>query len=175
MSNIEPDCTVYCPMVIKILNSCPSRIITLNPSQMSNEDVFEIFMVLLSTSPYLLSFLILISTTYFRTARGSVILMMIFFQNMIIEVLKGSLRDPRPNFKCNQQFGNPSNHATFFSSLITWIVMEHLLLERRFRFQYNSLKFLLISAFPFILYSRVYLKYHTQEQVKFNLFFILDF
>jgi hypothetical protein len=83
----------------------------------------------------------------------------------MIELIKGVLRDPRPNFICNQQFGNPSNHATFFSSLITWIFMEQVLLESKLRFSKVLLKLFLIVIYPFILYSRIYLNYHTFEQV----------
>jgi len=83
----------------------------------------------------------------------------------MIELMKGLLRDPRPNFICNQQFGNPSNHATFYSSLITMLCMEYVLLESKFRLSNIFLKFLLIIIYPFILYSRIYLNYHNIEQV----------
>ncbi len=89
----------------------------------------------------------------------------------MIELMKGLLRDPRPNFICNQQFGNPSNHATFYSSLITMLFMEYVLLESKFRLSNFFLKLLLIIIYPFILYSRIYLNYHTIEQV-INIFYI---
>jgi membrane-associated phospholipid phosphatase len=161
---MEIDCSVYCPIFLKMLNSCPSKNLSIR-SLDNNDELFEILMVLLSVSPYVVSFLILVSIPLFKTTRSAFILLMIFGQNFIIEILKGSLRDPRPNFKCNQQFGNPSNHATFYSSLATWILMEHILLDAKFRFKYASIKLLLFVSYPFILYSRIYLKYHSGEQV----------
>ena len=161
---MEIDCSVPCPIFLKILNSCPSRPIDI--FQIGQAELFEIAMVMLSMSPYIASFLCLLSTTYYKTTRGVVILMMIISQNFMIEIIKGSLRDPRPNYKCNKQFGNPSNHATFFTSLIIWVLMEQFLLHRRFRFSNLALKLLLFFSFPFIIYSRVYLNYHSTEQVE---------
>jgi membrane-associated phospholipid phosphatase len=160
---MEIDCSVPCPIYLKMLNSCPSKKISLFNSEWEN--LFELVMVALSISPYAISFLFLVGTTYYKTTRGVVIFVMIFAQNLIIEFLKGSLRDPRPNFKCNQQFGNPSNHATFYTSLMAWVIMEHLMLEKKFRFSNWMIKILLFVAYPFILYSRIYLNYHSQEQV----------
>jgi hypothetical protein len=87
------------------------------------------------------------------------------FKNFIIEFLKNSLRDPRPNFSCNQQFGNPSNHATFFTSLITWMIMEYILLDAKFRYSHTLSKLALLVFYPFIIYSRIYLKYHSVDQI----------
>ena len=83
--------------------------------------------------------------------------------------MKNILRDPRPNFECNKQYGNPSNHAVFYSALLTWFIAEHFYCEKKFRFKYNSIKILCFLITPFILYSRIYLNYHTREQVKINL------
>jgi hypothetical protein len=66
---------------------------------------------------------------------------------------------------CNKQFGNPSNHATFYTSLIGWMIMENIFLEAAFRFKNNLLKLGLYVSFPFILYSRIYLNYHFKYQV----------
>jgi hypothetical protein len=165
---MEIDCTVPCPVYLKMLNSCPSKQVSL--FSLDPDNLFELLMVALSISPYLTSFLFLVSTIYFKTTRGVVIFVMIFAQNLMIEFLKGSLRDPRPNFRCNQQFGNPSNHATFFTSLISWIIMEHIILIKRFRFSFWPIKLILIFAYPFILYSRIYLNYHSSEQVNLIIF-----
>jgi hypothetical protein len=165
---MEIDCSILCPTFLKMLNSCPSK--NINLLEINKDNMFEIVMVLLSVSPYVLCFLILLSVLTFRTTRSVIILMMIFGQNFVIEFLKGALRDPRPNFKCNQQFGNPSNHATFYTSIITWMVMELINLDKKFRFPYTSLKILLILVYPFILFSRVYLNYHSIEQVSYYIF-----
>jgi len=159
------DCSIYCPTFLKMLNSCPSIHLPLSHEIFGSEKLFEIFMVLLSTSPYVTSFLFVISSTYFKTTRSVMVLLMIFIQNFIVEFLKNALRDPRPNYECNKQFGNPSNHATFFSSLITWMIMEYIILDHKHRFSQVLFILLLIAAFPFIIYSRIYLKYHSFEQI----------
>jgi hypothetical protein len=72
------DCDVSCPILIKVLNSCPSR--NIDYFSFANEDLLELSMVLLSTTPYFLSFIFLLSTMYYRTTRSVVIIMMIFLQ-----------------------------------------------------------------------------------------------
>jgi hypothetical protein len=72
------DCDVNCPIFIKVLNSCPSKNIEI--FGFTNDDLFEMAMVVLSTSPYILSFMFLLSTMYYRTTRSVIIIMMIFIQ-----------------------------------------------------------------------------------------------
>ena len=77
------DCSVACPNFIRVLNSCPSR----NINGISSDDAFEIAMVILSMSPYVLSFLIMITTIYFRTIKSVLIMMMIFIGVSIFNIL----------------------------------------------------------------------------------------
>lgn len=86
-------------------------------------------------------------------------------QNFCLEIIKNTFKDPRPNHTCNRQFGNPSNHATFFTSLIVWTIMEKICLEKAFRFKNNLVKIMLYISFPLVLYSRIYLNYHFVYQV----------
>jgi hypothetical protein len=160
---MDIDCSVPCPVFIKMLNSCPSK--PINLFDLNIETYFEVLMVLLSMSPYFISFILLLSASYYKTTRSVFLFIMIFGQNFVIEVIKGVLRDPRPNHKCNQQFGNPSNHATFYSSLITWILMELIMLKSKYRLDGTKIKLSLFIVYPFILYSRIYLNYHSFEQV----------
>src|SRR5690606_16528806 len=122
---LEYDCTIYCPNFLKMLNSCPSKPITIFP--FASSDIFEAIMCLLSLSPYPIIFTMLISCLYYRTTRGVLMFMMIFIQNFIVEFLKNNLKDPRPNYNCNLQYGNPSNHATFFTSFVSWVCMEYIM------------------------------------------------
>jgi hypothetical protein len=161
---MEIDCSVPCPFYLKTLNSCPTKNISIYEIPTA-DTLYELAMVGLSISPYFTSFLLLISVCLFRTTRGVLIMMMIFMQNMIIEFLKGNLRDPRPNYECNKQFGNPSNHACFYTSLTVWMALELIFLERKYRFSSTLLKSLLFIISPLILYSRIYLNYHSVEQV----------
>jgi membrane-associated phospholipid phosphatase len=82
-------------------------------------------------------------------------------------MLKNIFKDPRPNFACNQQYGNPSNHAVFYSSMLVWFLCEQFYLNKKYRFKYNSIKLFFVLLTPFVLYSRIYLNYHKFEQVIF--------
>lgn len=79
--------------------------------------------------------------------------------------MKKILKDPRPNFECNKQFGNPSNHAVFYSGLLTWFICEYFFCEKKYRFKYTSIKILFFLITPFVFYSRIYLNYHNTKQV----------
>jgi hypothetical protein len=90
---------------------------------------------------------------------------MVLIQNFMVEFLKNNLRDPRPNFKCNHQFGNPSNYTCFYTCIIVWFILEGFFTEKKYQFKYNKFLFPLFIAYPFIIYSRYYLHYHTIEQI----------
>jgi membrane-associated phospholipid phosphatase len=178
MTNVIHDinCNIPCNIILKAFNSCP---INDSLQKFLSYDFFfhftkrsdsiniltDVLLILLSISPYVLSFLILLNTIYYKTLRSFLIMLMFFFQNFVVEILKNNLKDPRPNYLCSKQFGNPSNHAVFFSSLLMWIILEYFYLKPK---HYNNnllLKFVLFLTLPFILYSRIYLKYHTLEQI----------
>ena len=166
------DCSLPCPHIFKTFNSCPQRLLVFTqPHLFSTEDWLEILLMIFSSSPYILSFIILINTVIYKTTRSFFIVLMIFGQNFIVEILKNGLRDPRPNYLCSKQFGNPSNHAVYFASLLSWTFLENIYLEKNFCYQNTFHKIILIVLYPIILYSRYHLKYHTLEQL-FNGFLI---
>lgn len=157
------DCSVPCHPIVKILNSCPNK--PINLSNPSSGDIHEIIMVFLSMSPYFISFGTLLVTTYFRTTRSIFILMMVFLQNFLTEVMKNNLKDLNPNHKCSQQYANPSNHASFLTSLLLWFFMDEINTPKKYEFKSKKYAFIFIFFYPFIIYSRVYLYYHSWEQI----------
>lgn len=170
--DVEIDCYVKCPMILRSFNSCPSitvfksnSIFDIDPEKLNPRVLEEIIYIVFSTFPYLLSFYFLINAVLFKTSRGVLILLLCCLENFVIEVLKNALRDPRPNYKCNQQFGNPSNHAVFFSALVTWTICEKFFLETEYQLKNNLAKITLYICFPLILLSRYKLKYHNIEQI----------
>lgn len=158
------DCSVYCPFLVRQLNSCPKREINFNDYPLS-ENLFEIFMVLLSFTPYFLSFVHFINTAYYKTSRSAMVLIMLYSQSIAIKIIKDIYMEPRPNFKCNHQYGNPSNHSTFFASLIMWTILELIYLDERYRYNNIVAKGALYIFSPLVFYSRFYLKYHSIRQV----------
>lgn len=168
-SNIDNtiDCSIPCFPFFKIFNSCPTRPISLELLINNHDprDLEELFYMIVSVTPYLLSFVFLVSLILYKTSRLLLVVIMCFFQNFIVEILKNALKDPRPNFNCNKQYGNPSNHAVYFSCLIFWNFMEWFSLEKKYRYQSTFNKLLLFTITPFIIIARYKLKYHTIEQL----------
>lgn len=75
------DCNISCPILLRVLNSCPTR--NIDPFNITIDDIFELFMVILSTSPYIISFFLILSTIYFRTTKSVLVVMMIFIEVLI--------------------------------------------------------------------------------------------
>lgn len=160
------NCNIQCFPILKVFNSCPTRDLSLMLLFNGDlNDFLEIIYVILSTTPYILSFTFLTYLILYKTSRLFFIVVMCFMQNFIVEILKNSIKDPRPNYKCNKTFGNPSNHAVFFSSLSFWILMEVINLEKKFQYSNLKNKVMLIIFTPLILFARYKLKYHTIEQL----------
>ena len=90
-----------------------------------------------------------------------------FTENFLIKLFKDIFRDPRPNYNCTKQFGNPANHSTFFSSLIIWFALEYIYLESKYRINKVYI-FLIIIITPFVLIARIYLLYQNKIQVFLN-------
>ena len=157
------DCSIPCPLIIKTLSSCPSRII--NFDYPTSQDFHEISMVLLSCTPYPTCFFILLLGSYFRTTRMLLIFIMEVIQNFLVNIIKNIIQDPRPNFKCNHQFGNPSNHASFYTCIVIWFIIEEIFTHSKKQFKFKKLLVPLYIVYPFILYSRYYLNYHSMEQI----------
>lgn len=83
---MEVDCTVPCFTLFKILNSCPRHQLKLSLLlQFDKNQIFELCMVLLSTSPYFFCFVILLLCALVRTTRCIFLLMMIFIQVNLIK------------------------------------------------------------------------------------------
>lgn len=182
MSNVIHDinCNIPCNFILKAFNSCPINdsiqiflssdfLFHFTTRKDSLNVIADIFYILLSTSPYIFSFILLLNTIYYKTLRSFLLMMMFFFQNFVVEILKNNLKDPRPNYLCSKQFGNPSNHAVFFSSLIIWNILEYFYIKSKYN-KNSLMKILLFSMYPFIMYSRIYLKYHTLEQILSGIF-----
>ena len=54
--------------------------------------------------------------------------------------MKKLLKDPSPNFEFNKLYGIPSNHAVFYSAILTSFICEYFYCEKKFRFKYTSNK-----------------------------------
>ena len=157
------DCSIPCNFIFKTLSSCPTKIMDLK--NLNSSDYYEIFMILLSSTAYPCCFFILLCGSYFKTTRLILIFIMQVLQNFLINILKDLIKDPIPNFKCNKEFGYPSNHSSFYTCLIIWFIIEEIFTERKKQFKYKILLVPLYIIYPFIVYSRYYLNYHSMKQV----------
>ena len=93
-------------------------------------------------------------------------------KNFFIKLIKDIFRDPRPNYICTKQFGNPANHSTFFLSIISWYALEYIYLDSKYRIKEIYI-LLLILFTPIALYARIHLLYQNLNQV--NLLVIIDY
>lgn len=166
------DCNVLCPFVLKLFNSCPSKplftgnsLLSYNYASLNLMLIEETVLILMSTLPYILTFVFLISTIIHKTSRLFGLLLLSIIQNFIAQLLKNIIKDPRPNFKCNRQYGNPSNHAIFFASMLAWIIMENIYLKKKYINNNKKYTFLLFTSLPLVIYARYKLNYHSIEQL----------
>ena len=161
--NKDIDCSIPCSIFLYYMSSCPTK--TINYFRPSSNDLKEMFMILLSLTPYPTVFLLLCLTAYFRTSRNALILIMVFIENFTVISLKSIISEPRPNYLCNAEYGYPSNHASFFTCILFWFIAEEIWTPKFNQFKYKSYLIPFIIIYPLILYSRYYLNYHNFGQI----------
>ena len=155
------NCSIPCLKLVDLSSACPTREISIkNP-----KDWFEIFLILLSMSPYPFVFILCLLTLFKRTTRIAFVVIMLFFDFFFINVVKNIIKEPRPNYECNHEYGNPSNHTCVYTSIIFWFVMEKIFLKKIYQFKNNKLLLFFIALYPFVLYSRFDLNYHYMSQI----------
>lgn len=161
--NKNIDCSIPCNIFLYFMCCCPTKVINYFPP--SSKDLTEIFMILLSATPYPTVFILLCLAAYFRTSRSVLILLMIFLENFTVMALKNIIQEPRPNYLCNAEYGYPSNHTCFFTCLLFWFIAEEIFTPEFFQFKYKLYLIPFVLIYPFILYSRYYLNYHSLSQI----------
>ena len=161
--NKNIDCSIPCNIFLYFMSSCPTKTISYFPP--SSNDLMEIFMILLSLTPYPTVFLLLCLAAYFHTSRSVLILIMVFIENFTVISLKSIIGEPRPNYLCNAEYGYPSNHSCFFTCILFWFIAEEIWTPEFYQCKYKSYLIPFGIIYPFILYSRYYLNYHSLGQI----------
>ena len=161
--NKNIDCSVPCNILLYLLSCCPTKRVNFFPP--SSQDLIEIIMILLSATPYPTVFLFLCFSAYFRTSRSVLMLIMLFIENFMVITLKSIIQEPRPNYLCNAEYGYPSNHTCFFTCILFWFICEEIFTPEFFQFKYKLCLIPFAFIYPFILYSRYYLNYHSFDQI----------
>ena len=167
------DCSIPCNIILYFASSCPTKSINFIPK--SSSDFFEIIMILLSLTPYPIVFLLLCLAAYLRTSRSVFLLGLVFIENILVSFLKIIIQEPRPNYLCNNEYGFPSNHSCFFTCLLFWFILEEFYIQKSLQFKYKNIIFMIFVIYPFILYSRYYLNYHSIGQIIGGLIFGIIF
>ena len=167
------DCSIPCNIILYFASSCPTKSINFIPK--SSSDFFEIIMILLSLTPYPIVFLLLCLAAYLRTSRSVFLLGLVFIENILVSFLKIIIQEPRPNYLCNNEYGFPSNHSCFFTCLLFWFILEEFYIQKNLQFKYKNIIFMIFVIYPFILYSRYYLNYHSIGQIIGGLIFGIIF
>ena len=157
------DCSIPCNIIFYFCSCCPTKIINyFSPSQ---SDFIEISMIALSLTPYPVVFLLLCLAAYLRTSRSLLLLALVFIENFIVVALKLIIQEPRPNYLCNYEYGFPSNHSCFFTCILFWFILEEFYTPKVLQIKYKSILIIFAIIYPFILYSRYYLHYHSIKQI----------
>ena len=167
------DCSIPCNIILYFASSCPTKSINFIPK--SSSDFFEIIMILLSLTPYPIVFILLCLAAYLRTSRSVFLLGLVFIENILVSFLKIIIQEPRPNYLCNNEYGFPSNHSCFFTCLLFWFILEEFYIQKSLQFKYKNIIFMIFVIYPFILYSRYYLNYHSIGQIIGGLIFGIIF
>ena len=167
------DCSIPCNIILYFASSCPTKSINYLPR--SSSDFLEIIMILLSLTPYPIVFILLCLAAYLRTSRSVFLLGLVFIENILVSFLKIIIQEPRPNYLCNNEYGFPSNHSCFFTCLLFWFILEEFYIQKSLRFKYKNIIFMIFVIYPFILYSRYYLNYHSIGQIIGGLIFGIIF
>ena len=167
------DCSIPCNIILYFASSCPTKSINFIPK--SSSDFFEIIMILLSLTPYPIVFILLCLAAYLRTSRSVFLLGLVFIENILVSFLKIIIQEPRPNYLCNNEYGFPSNHSCFFTCLLFWFILEEFYIQKILHFKYKNIIFMIFVIYPFILYSRYYLNYHSIGQIIGGLIFGIIF
>ena len=167
------DCSIPCNIILYFASSCPTKSINFIPK--SSSDFFEIIMILLSLTPYPIVFILLCLAAYLRTSRSVFLLGLVFIENILVSFLKIIIQEPRPNYLCNNEYGFPSNHSCFFTCLLFWFILEEFYIQKSLLFKYKNIIFMIFVIYPFILYSRYYLNYHSIGQIIGGLIFGIIF
>ena len=167
------DCSIPCNIILYFASSCPTKSINFIPK--SSSDFFEIIMILLSLTPYPIVFILLCLAAYLRTSRSVFLLGLVFIENILVSFLKIIIQEPRPNYLCNNEYGFPSNHSCFCTCLLFWFILEEFYIQKSLRFKYKYIIFMIFVIYPFILYSRYYLNYHSIGQIIGGLIFGIIF
>jgi membrane-associated phospholipid phosphatase len=157
------DCSIACNILLSLMSCCPTKELHYFPPSLG--DLTELFMILLSATPFPTVFLLLCLAAYCRTSRSCLLLIMIFLEYFIVIALKEIIRDPRPNYLCNQEYGYPSGHSCFFSCLLFWFITEEICAPESYQFKYRLYLIPFGLIYPFLLYSRYYLNYHSLGQI----------
>lgn len=161
--NKNVDCSIPCNFFLYFMSCCPTKEINYFPPYKS--DLIELSMILLSSTPYPVVFLLVCLAAYFRTSRSLLILIMVFLENFIVIFLKCIIQEPRPNYLCNGEYGYPSNHSCFFTCILFWFIAEEIFTPEFYQCKYRVYLIPFIIIYPFILYSRYYLNYHSYAQI----------
>ena len=167
------DCSIPCNIILYFASSCPTKSINFIPK--SSSDFFEIIMILLSLTPYPIVFILLCLAAYLRTSRSVFLLGLVFIENILVSFLKIIIQEPRPNYLCNNEYGFPSNHSCFCTCLLFWFILEEFYIQKSLQFKYKNIIYMIFVIYPFILYSRYYLNYHSIGQIIGGLIFGIIF
>jgi len=157
----------HCPKIFKLLNSCPNMSLLVHGT--IEEITIETILSVASALAYFVFFFSVLYGFKRRTARGFCIGALLAVQVLACEIFKAIYSQARPKGACASSSGYPSSHASFISTMYTWLVLEWIFLDKNAPFKlwkyYAFWRNIFFVYAPLVPISRSYLNYHTLEQI----------
>jgi dolichyldiphosphatase len=131
--------------------------------------LLEFISVLASAGCYFAFALVVLLSIKSKSFRGFCLVLLLFAQYLVSEVLKRTIRIARPLGACSKSYGAPSAHCSFIMSVAAWLVLETYFLHEKSKFRsdrhYHKLRVFAWISLPLVAIGRIYLEYHTIGQV----------
>lgn len=170
------DVCASCPKLFYILNSCP-MVVGVRSNRLNeleefgyNSKVFDSLMVGASLFNCFVLGMIWVTLFRLKTTRSFCLVACQILCFILVNHISKAYEDPRPFGSCTQgDFGMPSLTGTLCGSTVMWLLLESFQLPKTLLFKksvgYSLTRWIYIGLSPFVLISRIYMRYNTPGQV----------
>lgn len=170
------DVCASCPRLLYIINSCPMLVgvrsdrISLLEEFGYNSKVFDALMVGSSFLNCVILGMIWVTLFRLKTTRSFCFVACQVICFILVNHVSKAFEDPRPDGSCTVgDFGMPSLTGTLCGSTVMWLLLESFQLPQNLLFKksvgYSLTRTIYIALSPFVLISRIYMRYNTPGQV----------
>lgn len=160
-----------CPHFFATWDACPTVPWT-DFEQKPVEYLVSMEMAITSTMPFMLFFLFTFYFLFTWRKKYLALLLGLAIAGGINELIfKPYFKQPRPPLACSTSYGMPSGHSVMSGVYLVWAIYC-------FAFRFNKCFHFTVALCIFAInnaYSRIYLHYHTVQQVEWGLIWGISF